>query len=314
MRESGLTSVHVLAEEMAFVAPAVHQVDLVASDDATTCSVVLLISDRIVAVAHLDSENQMAFYLKKWESLVNSPITQVAIAGGYDDERNIARPISMDILRALMVSEAVYDVQQIVTGRWNTTETDNGVKLPRTRGIGYFPAEDVFRRVEFEPDARLPLVSLRFAGVSPHPLHTLLCCLEKDKPLEITVGPYYATLLSPEGSSWGMNRCRAINRTSTMEPSFVANPYVRTSAPKPPLKTLAVSRHDLSNRSSRRRCELHLKTPKHIQERIPICLDNMSRPQSVAAVTSRKFVKRKDALITGGFTRPAEVFPSLGIV
>ncbi|KAG3198163.1 hypothetical protein PC128_g6223 [Phytophthora cactorum] len=198
MRESGLTSVHVLAEEMAFVAPAVHQVDLVASDDATTCSVVLLISDGIVAVAHLDSENHMAFYLKKWESLVNSPITQVAISGGYDDERNIARPISMDILRALMVSEAVYDVQQIVTGRWNTTETDNGVKLPRTRGIGYFPAEDVFRRVEFEPDARLPLVSLRFAGVSPHPLHTLLCCLEKDKPLEITVGPYYATLLSPE--------------------------------------------------------------------------------------------------------------------
>ncbi|KAG6969759.1 hypothetical protein JG687_00003014 [Phytophthora cactorum] len=115
MRESGLTSVHVLAEEMAFVAPAVHQVDLVASDDATTCSVVLLISDGIVAVAHLDSENQMAFYLKKWESLVNSPITQVAISGGYDDERNIARPISMDILRALMVSEAVYDVQQIVT-------------------------------------------------------------------------------------------------------------------------------------------------------------------------------------------------------
>ncbi|KAF4137911.1 Protein N-terminal asparagine amidohydrolase [Phytophthora infestans] len=197
-RDCGLTSVHILAEEMAFVAPAAHQVDLVASDDATTCSIVLLISDEIVAVAHLDAIYQMAFILKKWESLVHSAVTRVGIAGGYDDERGISRPISMDILQTLMSSEAVYSVQQYVAGRWNTMETDNGVKLPRTRGIGYYPVADIFRCVEFEPDARLPLVPLRFAGVSPHPLHTLLCCLEEDKPFEITVGPYYSTLVSSE--------------------------------------------------------------------------------------------------------------------
>ncbi|KAG7391333.1 N-terminal asparagine amidase [Phytophthora pseudosyringae] len=197
-RESELVSAHVLAEEMAFVAPALHGVDLVASDDATTCSIVLLISDGIVGVAHLDSSKQMAFFLGKWESLVNSAPTRVAIAGGYDDERGIACPISMDILHTFMSSKKVYNVQQFVTGKWNTKQSDSGITLPRTRGIGFFPAEDAFGRVEFEPDARLPLVPLRFAGVSPHPLHTLLCCVEKEKPYEITVGPYCATLLSPE--------------------------------------------------------------------------------------------------------------------
>ncbi|KAG1708312.1 hypothetical protein DVH05_024991 [Phytophthora capsici] len=196
--ESGLRSVHVLAEEMEFVAPTVHRIDLVASDDATTCSVVMLISKGNVGVAHLDSTHQMAFFLKKWESLINSETTRVAIAGGYDDERGIACPISLDILQTLMESENAYELQQFITGRWNTTQTNSGVMMPRTRGIGYFPADEKFRRVEFESNARLPLVSLRFAGVSSHPLHTLLWCVEKDNPLEITIGPYRDVFLSPE--------------------------------------------------------------------------------------------------------------------
>ncbi|KAL3668084.1 N-terminal asparagine amidohydrolase activity protein [Phytophthora oleae] len=196
--ESGLKSIHVLAEEMAFVGPTAHGVDLVASDDATTCSVVLLISRDSVGVAHLDSAKQMTFFLQKWESVVSSETTRVAIAGGYDDEREIARPISMDILQTLMDSENAYELQQFITGRWNTTQTDTGVMMPRTRGIGYFPAEDTFRRVEFESNARLPLVPLRLAGVSLHPLHTLMWCVEKDKPLEVTAGPYRGALLSPE--------------------------------------------------------------------------------------------------------------------
>jgi hypothetical protein len=181
------------------VAPAVHGVDLVASDDATTCSIVLLVSGGIVAVAHLDSEQQMEFLLDKWEGLVSSsPLTRVAIAGGYDDEQSIARPVSIDILQTLVHRDTVYEVQQFVTGKWNTTQRADGVMLPLMRGIGYFPAEDAFRRVEFEADARLPLVPLRFAGVSPDPLHVLTCCVEQDKPLEVTVGPYWGTMLSPE--------------------------------------------------------------------------------------------------------------------
>lgn len=48
MRDGGISSVHILAEEMAFVEPAVH-------DDATTCSIILLVCDSIVGVAHIDS-------------------------------------------------------------------------------------------------------------------------------------------------------------------------------------------------------------------------------------------------------------------
>ncbi|GMF25672.1 unnamed protein product [Phytophthora lilii] len=197
-RGSGLRSIHVLAEEMAIVTPAPHNLDLIASDDATTCSIVVLVSGGIVAVAHLDAEQQMEFLLKRWEMLGISGPTRVAIAGGYNDERNIAHPISMDIMKTLTKSEAVYEVQQFVTGRWNTTQTDNGIRLPRTRGIGYFLAEDAFMQVEFEPDARLPLVPMRFAGESVHPLHILACCVENDKPLELTIGPYCSTMISPE--------------------------------------------------------------------------------------------------------------------
>ncbi|KAE9353510.1 hypothetical protein PF008_g4968 [Phytophthora fragariae] len=197
-RESGLRSIHVLSEEMAFVAPAEHDLDLVASDDATTCSIVVLIGYGIVGVAHLDSPQQMSFFLKKWETLTSAAPTSVAIAGGYDDERGIAHPISVDILQALLSSEAAYQVQEFVTSKWNTTQTEEGFFLPRTRGIGYFPAEKKFRCVEFEANARLPLVPLRFGGVSPQPLHTLVCCVEKEKPLEVTVGPYWGTLLPPD--------------------------------------------------------------------------------------------------------------------
>ncbi|KAK1939295.1 Protein N-terminal asparagine amidohydrolase [Phytophthora citrophthora] len=263
MAESGQRSVHVLAEEMAFVAPSVYGVDLVASDDATTCSIVLLISRDNVGIAHLDSTNQMAFFLKKWESLGDAETTQVAIIGGYDDEREIARPISMDILQTLMDSENAYELQQYVTGRWNTSQTDSGVMMPRSRGIGYFPAEEKFRQVEFESDARLPLVSLRFAGVSLHPLHTLMWCVEKGKPLEVTVGPYHGVLLSPDMCAYMLDldddkllpkistspfaegpkflqdmremldfiiNCSLRSLGNTV-PSFVVNPYVQASAP-----------------------------------------------------------------------------------
>ncbi|ETP47271.1 hypothetical protein F442_06667 [Phytophthora nicotianae P10297] len=124
----------------------------------------------------------------------------------------------------------------------------------------------------------------------------------------------------------------------TMEPSFVANPYVQASAPtsrtireildreeasyeawrktrKPvrlphaslklnsPLKT--VSRDDSNQTKFNKAMRDAFKTPQAGS-------DGVSRSQSVAAVTSKN-VKRKDALITGGFTRSAEMLPSLGI-
>ncbi|KAG7402388.1 N-terminal asparagine amidase [Phytophthora boehmeriae] len=199
-RASGVSSVHVLAEEMAFVSPELHDIDLVASDDATTCSIVILTSANIVGVAHIDSPRQMAFYLKKWETLNGSKPSSVAIAGGYDDERGIARPITLDILQSLMYSDTTYTVQQFVTGRWNSRETPNRV-APIARGIGYFPGEDIYRLVEFEADARLPMVPTRFAGVSPHPLHLLMCCVEKETPLVMAVGPYSGTFFFPEACS-----------------------------------------------------------------------------------------------------------------
>ncbi|ETL96033.1 hypothetical protein L917_06309 [Phytophthora nicotianae] len=123
-----------------------------------------------------------------------------------------------------------------------------------------------------------------------------------------------------------------------MEPSFVANPYVQASAPtsrtireildreeasyeawrktrKPvrlphaslklnsPLKT--VSRDDSNQTKFNKAMRDTFKTPQAGS-------DGVSRSQSVAAVTSKN-VKRKDALITGGFTRSAEMLPSLGI-
>ncbi|GMF17312.1 unnamed protein product [Phytophthora fragariaefolia] len=216
-RESGLRTIHVLSEEMAFVAPAAHGLDLVASDDATTCSVVMLIGDGIVGIAHLDSTRQMIFFLHKWESLSSAATTRVAIAGGYDDERGIAHPISIDILQAFLSSERAYQVEQFVTGRWNTTQTHDGAMLPRTRGIGYFPAKDLFVQVEFNADSRLPLVPLRFAGVSPYPLHTLACCLESEGPLEITVGPYWGTLLPPDACPYmlALDDSQLLSRIST---------------------------------------------------------------------------------------------------
>ncbi|KAE9037396.1 hypothetical protein PR003_g6847 [Phytophthora rubi] len=145
-RESGLRSIHVLSEEMAFVAPAEHDLDLVASDDATTCSIVVLIGYGIVGVAHLDSPQQMSFFLKKWETLTSAAPTtltsaaptSVAIAGGYDDERGIAHPISVDILQALLSSEAAYQVQEFVTSKWNTTQTEEGFSCRVQEGSDIF--------------------------------------------------------------------------------------------------------------------------------------------------------------------------------
>ncbi|KAF4042172.1 hypothetical protein GN244_ATG05539 [Phytophthora infestans] len=127
-----------------------------------------------------------------------------------------------------------------------------------------------------------------------------------------------------------------------MEASFVANPYVQTSAPsshtireildreeasyeawrksrKPvrlphassklnrPLQTVAVSRHD-SNQS-----KFNKAMQAAFRKTGSSSGHSLSRPQSVAAVTPKKVARRKDALITGGFTRSAEMFPSVSI-
>ncbi|RLN93704.1 hypothetical protein BBJ28_00015581 [Nothophytophthora sp. Chile5] len=252
-RASGVACVHVLSEEMAFVAPAMHGLELVASDDATTCSIVILSSNTIVAVAHIDSPQQMAYFLSKWEAVTgtaDSP-ARVAIAGGYTDEREISQPITLDILQTLIASDTVFEVRQFIAGEWNSRQTESGM-LPCMRGIGYFPAQDVYRQVEFEREARHPMEPLRFAGVAPDPLHLLMECVEIDVPLAITVGPYEDTLLSPGSCDFllALSDDQLLTRISTsplaegpkflqdmreitknMEPSFIATPYVQVEAP-----------------------------------------------------------------------------------
>ncbi|KAG7391332.1 hypothetical protein PHYPSEUDO_005281 [Phytophthora pseudosyringae] len=135
-----------------------------------------------------------------------------------------------------------------------------------------------------------------------------------------------------------------------MEPSFVANPYVQASAPsshkireildreeasyeawrktrKPvrlphaslklnsPLETLVVSRRDSNHSKSTKAIKATLNSPE-ADSGASSDAAGQSRLRSQSVVASRtvapsKFVKRKDALVAGGFTRSLETFPTL---
>ncbi|XXQ31284.1 Protein N-terminal asparagine amidohydrolase [Plasmodiophora brassicae] len=188
-----VTHVYVLQREMALVDVS-HQtgIGLIGSDDATTCSIVMLTDaarDR-VAIAHLDDCSQISMFVERWFDLIGAETqaTSLFLVGGYDDERHVSAPITTSILSYLANHANVFDISLLVTGQCNTT-TNGSCLVPRVRGVAFdVSSRDVYP-VEFPSERRGPLVHYRALGAC-HDLHVVVDCRQRRDAVEWVIGPY----------------------------------------------------------------------------------------------------------------------------
>ena len=104
-----VSSVYVGQREMAVVTPEDH-IEVVGSDSATTCHVVILRVGDVTGVGHVDTHSQDMDHNQLLELLEavqhrslssHQPNFEVSIFGGYRDEAGVSRRISEMILRSL---------------------------------------------------------------------------------------------------------------------------------------------------------------------------------------------------------------------
>ena len=136
---SQTSSLYVGQRELAVVSPD-DQIELVGSDSASTCLVVLLrhAASGVVGLAHLDSpsdeegleDNQLGQLLEAtWERLGRQDLElEVSLFGGYNDEAGLSRRISGMILRTMQTSSSSFILRHLVCGDTNTTA---GLEGPR---------------------------------------------------------------------------------------------------------------------------------------------------------------------------------------
>ncbi|OQR87704.1 hypothetical protein ACHHYP_08119 [Achlya hypogyna] len=185
----GLPALYVGQGEVAYSFAAAPMV--LATDDATTCCIVVLEGSNCYCLAHVDSPSQVDFLFDHWASMVGTVDTQVAVVGGYCDERSIGAKIVNSILAAMRASPTVFSISLWVTGAINTV-TGSRPAQPKARGLAVVPLPTAtgflrFNAVEFAPGAsRGPAFLRRMTSTPQRALHVLNAA----PALQCFVGPY----------------------------------------------------------------------------------------------------------------------------
>jgi len=131
--------------EVAVVAPG-DNVNLVGSEDATTCHIVILrdVNTGVTGVAHLDNDEPNDFLTLEREVRDRKGVKQVtreldtleysvSILGGYEDENSTSEEITEMLLTVMQGLKARFSLQLACTGPVNTVVKGN-VPWPRVYG------------------------------------------------------------------------------------------------------------------------------------------------------------------------------------
>ena len=139
--EEDKKTLYVGQREMAVIDATDDDVEVVGSDHATTCHI-LILRDGVTGVtglAHIDSDNE-----EQVDDLVNAVNARlqddddgvkihVSIVGGYSDSKGVSSFISNMIIRHLILSETVFILDYLCVGDINTV-LDDDIPKPRTHG------------------------------------------------------------------------------------------------------------------------------------------------------------------------------------
>lgn len=136
-----------------------EQLELVGSEDATTCHIVLLVhrDTNTAALAHLDSCDESDFEdfeqeVRRVSGRESSEHIQLDtyIVGGYQDERGLSAELSESLLQYLAKAtpSTTFHLQLCYIGSVNTVVKD-GVAWPRVYGAAYSLTTDQFSPARF---------------------------------------------------------------------------------------------------------------------------------------------------------------------
>ena len=133
-------SIYVGQRELAVVSPA-DQVEILGSDSASTCLLVLLRhpASGVAGLAHLDTvsedsedslNNQLVQLLEATSQRISCEDLQleVSLFGGYNDEAGLSRQISEMVLRTMQTTEVTFILRHLCCGDVNTVA---GLEGPR---------------------------------------------------------------------------------------------------------------------------------------------------------------------------------------
>eukprot|EP00092_Neocalanus_flemingeri_P058476 GFUD01069687.1.p1 GENE.GFUD01069687.1~~GFUD01069687.1.p1 ORF type:complete len:338 (+),score=99.79 GFUD01069687.1:96-1109(+) len=142
--EASEKCLYVGQREVAVVAPG-DNVNMVGSEDATTCHVVILrdVHTGVTGLAHLDNEEPNDFLRLEKEVRDRNGYTKdqdileysVSILGGYEDENSTSEEITEMLLAVMQGLKARFTLQLACTGSLNTVMKE-GVPWPRLYGGG----------------------------------------------------------------------------------------------------------------------------------------------------------------------------------
>ncbi|KDO26739.1 hypothetical protein SPRG_20537 [Saprolegnia parasitica CBS 223.65] len=160
-----------------------------ASDDATTCCILVLQSPTCFCLAHVDSPGQVAFLFAHWQRTLGAVDTRIAVVGGYMDEGDVGAGIIASIVDAMHAAPASSSIFLWATGQTNTVP-GSSPSQPKVRGLLALPTLDgdaQLAPIDYAPGAyRGPNFLRRTTSTPATPLYVL----KAEPALECVVGPY----------------------------------------------------------------------------------------------------------------------------
>ncbi|CAF0728157.1 unnamed protein product [Brachionus calyciflorus] len=120
-------------------------IDIIGSDDATTCHIILLVdeSNYNCSLCHLDGSdthgglNQMVESLKALRTNTDdSSEFSVFLVGGFEDSNNSSQELTNQIFDALLNRSEIFNLKLCINTKLNSIKLNN-VNFPMIYGLGY---------------------------------------------------------------------------------------------------------------------------------------------------------------------------------
>ena len=196
--------VYVGQREVAVAGKEDDVVDMLGSEDATTCHIVILrdTNTGTTGLAHLDTDEPEQFLCLEREVRDRSGVRsvsrelehrdyQVSILGGYEDEQNTSEDITDTLLNVMQALKATFRLQIAIIGKINTF-TKEGLAWPRVYGGGVVLSSGEIFCGKFSyhgPDTDIRALRLSSGAHSLHNIYDSLSGKIIIKPFNYSVLP-----------------------------------------------------------------------------------------------------------------------------
>lgn len=162
-------SLYVMQREYAIVSKEDDVISILGSDDATTCSVLILRNSRTgsCAAGHFDGSDVAGGVSGMISGLSSSQEDDIDIyiIGGFDDDRDMSEDLCLEILNALHQHPRKLNLKILFVCRFNTNVRNGDVKGPKFLGAAInVKTGDVFPALFPAKGPNMPLRHARIYG------------------------------------------------------------------------------------------------------------------------------------------------------